>query len=57
MPNRHYGKNVLQYHRLDFNNYDEAVGGSPPTIVPDCGYEVWGAFYTIPIQDLNYVLS
>lgn len=47
----------LQYHRLDFNYYLEEVKGSIPTVVPDCGYEVWGAIYTIPIQDLKTVLS
>ncbi|XP_065220489.1 uncharacterized protein LOC135845661 [Planococcus citri] len=47
----------LPYHRLDFNYYLEEVKGSIPTIVPDCGYEVWGAIYTIPINDLELVLS
>ncbi|XP_065218682.1 uncharacterized protein LOC135844408 [Planococcus citri] len=47
----------LPYHRLDFNYYSEEVKGSLPTTVPDCGYEVWGAIYYIPVQDYDLVAT
>ncbi|XP_065219062.1 uncharacterized protein LOC135844678 [Planococcus citri] len=57
VPNAIYsGVARLPYHRLDFNYYSQDLQGSFPTIVPDCGYEVWGSIYLIPVTDLDTVL-
>ncbi|XP_065219413.1 uncharacterized protein LOC135844937 [Planococcus citri] len=56
VPNaKRIGVARLPHHRLDFNYYSKEAKGSLSTPLPDCGYEVWGAIYHIPIQDYDLV--